>query len=286
MSSPYAFIDPTPSASRARSVSHGGAEQEPRDVFGRTFSGTAVPPNPFGLRRGFRVARTAPNTPRVRSPDNTERSRDRRSPPKPQGEAIGVTFRLNAIEQTLRQHTAELVTQKTYLDAIQAEKTTLETRLDQTFRDWNARLNDMEQKSKSAWDQTQSLLQAMNSRMDKIEADLSSLLTRHVDTRLTTPPGFAPNPEQQPTGPTGFPASSTQGTSMPETFNMASPPRQGANAPGVADSWSPLGGHRQGPSNGGHSQRASGFGEPEAPQFNGFGAPPMHSQGGFGAPPM
>ena len=286
MSSPYAFIDPTPSASRAGSVSHGGAEQEPRDVFGRTFSGTAVPPNPFGLRRGFRVARTAPNTPRVRSPDNTERSRDRRSPPEPQGEAIGVTFRLNAIEQTLRQHTAELVTQKTYLDAIQAEKTTLETRLDQTFRDWNARLTDMEQKSKSAWDQTQSLLQAMNSRMDKIEADLSSLLTRHVDTRPMTPPGFAPNPEQQTTGPTGFPASSAQGTSRPETFNMASPPRQGANAPGVADSWSPLGGHHQGSSNGGHSQRASGFGAPEAPQFNGFGAPPMHSQGGFGAPPM
>ena len=169
MSSPYAFIDPTPSASRAGSVSHGGAEQEPHDVFGRTFSGTAVPPNPFGVRRGFRVARTAPNTPRVRSPDNTERSRDRRSPPEPQGEAIGVTFRLNAIEQTLRQHTAELVTQKTYLDAIQAEKTTLETRLDQTFRDWNARLSDMEHKSKSAWDQTQSLLQAMNSRMDKID---------------------------------------------------------------------------------------------------------------------
>ena len=240
MASPFQSAHGTPSASRAGSVSHGGAEQESRYVFGRVRDPI---PNPFGRRLG---AHTAPSTPRVRSPDDEDRrSRERRTSQgrQPQ-EPIGFALRLNAIEQTLRQHQGELVTQKTLIDGMISDKKNMESRLDASFRDWNTRIADMDKKAASSWDQSTSLIQAMSSRIDKLESEFS-LMMRTINGGQKSgfgagPPGTGqPLNDNGPPPPPGFTGGFSNGNG-PQTFNMSSPQRQAPS--GIPDSWSPLGG--------------------------------------------
>ena len=155
---PYASAYTTPSASRAGSISHGGAEQETRrDVFGRPFTGVPDFEEASRSQRRFRLPRTAPTSPRVRSPDDDDRSRERRTPPRAAAqpsEPVGMSFRLAASEQTVRSHQLELVSHKNQIDAMrsvmesfQTDKKTLEDRRDKTFIDWKARIAGMDEKN-------------------------------------------------------------------------------------------------------------------------------------------
>ena len=89
-----------------------GAEQEPRrDVFGRLFTGVPDFEEASRSQRRFRLPRTAPTSPRVRSRDDDDRSRERRTPPRAAAqpsEPVGMSFRLVALEQAVRSHQLEL----------------------------------------------------------------------------------------------------------------------------------------------------------------------------------
>ena len=119
---PYASAYTTPSASRAGSISHGGAEQEPRrDAFGRLFTGVPDFEEASRSQRRFRLPRAEPTSARVRYPDDDDRHRERRTPPRAAAqpnESVGMSFRLAALEQTLRSHQLELVSHKTPSDAM------------------------------------------------------------------------------------------------------------------------------------------------------------------------
>ena len=218
----------SPSASRAGSARHGSAEQElPRDVFGRP---TGQPPQ-------------TPRTSTVRSnqdeDDDRERDRDERREQRGRSrqqraaqqfgdQQIGMNFRINAIEKTLRDHEGESTTQKgtvqkmvNAIEALQNDKSKLEERLNKTFTDWNQRIADSDNRNVGFKGELQSLVQTLSNKVDKLTEDFAVLLSKQ-----SPPPGI-------PTGPT---SGTAQPNSIPRSFNIGSPPP--TTKPD--NSWSPL----------------------------------------------
>ncbi len=169
---PFSSLPPTPSASRANSVHHGGAEQEHRrDRFRRLFE---------EMPKSKEPRTSIPRTPRRdRSPaaDGDRRSRDRdpmtasESDPMPVLQHFG--FRLLAVERTLREHAQAISTQKSLVEKLDVhaanakeEKEALEKKLDSAFAGWNTRLVDIEKNSEVLKAEMHSLIQALSTRVE------------------------------------------------------------------------------------------------------------------------
>ena len=167
-----------------------------------------------------------PTTPRrMRSPaDEEDRESDRQERRRinapPGVEPVGFGFRLNAIEQTLREHAAHIAAQSvkqqnsvTAIDDIKTSIGQLREKLEGTFRDWNTRLNDMNRHHTEGRGELQMLIQNMSLRADAIEGEIRK--------GQSMPPASGPSAPQ------------------PEQFHMGSPATPPA-APTVPNSWSPL----------------------------------------------
>ena len=225
---------PTPSASGRASARHGSAaEVPPRDVFGRDAS-------------SFK-SREMPRTPRrARSPgDENDRERDRdrdrdqggRSQPDDGQHPVGMAFRVNAIEQTLREHHQEIINQNLanqkngagmvemhawrvkiggMVDELNSFKTNVEARLDVTFKEWNLRISGMEKNNATAID-------AIDSE-NKVDRDVIKSIVQVISLRIDAIDIELAKPRHRP-----------------ETFNVGSPPGTPPNqAPTMPNSWSPL----------------------------------------------
>ena len=170
-----------------------------------------------------------PRTPRrARSPgDEEERSRDRdRANGQRGNHDIGLAARIVAIERALGKHFNQIEAHRKFIDEVHPWKTNLKERLDSTFKLWNERVSGLDKAHTLARDglrdEMSSILQAASSRMDKIEQDFQSLMTRLE--RMGQPPQqppMAPPPGMAPTAESGgFPTST------------------------IPDSWSPLSGNQ------------------------------------------
>ena len=206
---------PTPFTTSSRSVQHGGAEQEQRDVLGRSA--------PF---RSSNVPRTPR---RARSPGDEEgRSRDRdRANGQRENQDLGLAARIVAIERTLGEHLCGIEAHRKFIDEIRPWKTNLEERLDSAFKSWNERISGLDKSHVLAReglrDEMSSILQAASSRMDKIEQDFQSMMMRlermgqpSQQPPMGPPPGMAPTAESG-----GFVTSTIPDTWSPLSGNQA-----------------------------------------------------------------
>ena len=243
---------PTPSASGRASARHGSAaEVPPRDVFGRDAS-------------SFK-SREMPRTPRrARSPgDENDRERDRdrdrdqggRSQPDDGQHPVGMAFRVNAIEQTLREHHQEIINQNLanqkngagmvemhawrvkiggMVDELNSFKTNVEARLDVTFKEWNLKISQIEKnhatenaEAKVDHDVIRSVVQAISLRIDAIDIELAKPRSRPEAFDIGgSPPGTPPN--GAPTMPNSW---------SPLNPNVGQAPNAGATAGAQPDPW-------------------------------------------------
>ena len=253
---------PAPSASGRASARHGSAaEVPPRDVFGRDAS-------------SFK-SREMPRTPRrARSPgDENDRERDRGRSQQDDGKnPVGMAFRVNAIEQTLREHHQELLArnlanQKNGTDMVEMHawrvkigglvddlmsfKTNVEARLDVTFKEWNLKISQLEKshatedaEAKVDRDVIRSVVQAISLRIDAIDIELAKPRSRPEAFDIGgSPPGTPPN--GAPTMPN---------TWSPLNPNVGQAPTAGATAGGQPDPWAQ---YSQGQSMGGAMPQAA-----------------------------
>ena len=290
----YIGITPQPSRSPStqstRSNRHGSAEQLPRDVFGRasTFA-TEMPRTP----RRVRSPGDDRDEDRRRDREDWRERRRQQSIPINQ-EPLGINFRLTAIEQTLKEHFAEIASHKLAIEEVRPTAkglTDMEGRLNMAFGDWNNRLTGLEKSNglalQSVREDVTSVVGAHANRIDRLEAEVTKLVARidsvvkgieeRFQSGASTPPGIPVDHRQAP------PMNQT-GPPMPQSWSPLSAPNPTAQ-PEVPDPWCNGLRPNQGATNiqSAWSQwRPSGSAPTNGPTMFGMASPPPATQ----QPPM
>ena len=272
------------SQSPRASARHGSAEQIPRDVFGRSADYLTAMTPPVG---------ESPRPSRARSPeddDRDERRQDRdrdrvrearrqrreeqAGPPQqpqpasaPMPEPVGLGFRLNACETSLRDHNNELAAQKIMLQQLveaskmeDSERTKLNSRLHVSFTENNEKHSQREKENDLLKKRLEVVMNTLNSMSDGLHTKFEQLEREIAQSRR--PSGHAPPPHESP---------------------LPTPPSWGCNTAGQTEA-------PRAPANtyypGARADVVSGAGfnstTTGAPPPSSTGAPPPSSFGSFG----
>ena len=196
---------------------HGSAEQVVRDSY-------------MDMTPPVTTTRNTPRDSRTRSP---------RSPRNEESQPVGSFFRMNACEQTLREHNAELATQRLLISQLRetfqqmlVDKETKGQRLDQVFSLVDQKYQESQVNLKSTQDVVHDKLQAVASRLDQLQMEIANIRA-NPPIAPEAPPGIPtaqvpPQVEAQQVRP---PPQSWTGQTQSATFYEATPNRATSTSP-------------------------------------------------------
>ena len=225
--------DPNPQGSTG--FRHGSAEQGTGPSYldymgGDTPRGTPRSTSPRRSPRGPRSrSMGAAQASRDQEEEDYEARREERRESRTQ-EPIGISFRLNACEQSLRSHTDELVAQRLAIQELTegvrqlaTDKQATEARLNQVFGLVDQRFAEAQAGAKEIFDGAQIRFQTMAESVTQIASDVMTRLdaiNREIEIIRKTPPS-SPTYEAPPAPPSW--------TAGPATGGAATPPHPTPN---------------------------------------------------------